>query len=367
MLECGISEANVSVCVSVIQVVQTLTMLLMSKSAENVKNIFLAVAICLFAQVLPLGAMLFISISTGVSIGFKYTLLFITSLILSFFMGLYNILSYKQPYHIMKISEFGKHTALAGVISGVLCAVVSAVISLALNRAPYFGTMTVVSVIGIVLAIVSGSINFGYIPIEVTRNKKGIKKINIFRYKPFYQLLIPNIFRGISMGIFNLTAVIGYHCGILNKATAALLVTLSQIAAILSCLSYVYFASRRKSGFICLVSSVIILIFLPLMTISKSSLMFVVFYFLAFFFINYISNAVPVIVAENIDYNCIGQYTAWRMALYTGGIAIGGALLPILLNFVGGTLTLLICGILMLPCGIGYYLFERLCRKKVKM
>ena len=75
MLECGISEANVSVCVSVIQVVQTLTMLLMSKSAENVKNIFLAVAICLFAQVLPLGAMLFICINNGISIGIKYFLL----------------------------------------------------------------------------------------------------------------------------------------------------------------------------------------------------------------------------------------------------------------------------------------------------
>ncbi len=367
MLESGISEANVSVCVSAIQVAQTVAMLLMSKPAENVKNIFLSIAICLFAQVLPLGAMLFICINTGLSVGFKYVLLFATGLILSVFMGIYSILSYKQPYHIMKISEFGKHTALAGVISGILCAVVSAVISLVLNRFEYFGTMTVVCILGIVLAVVSGGSNFGFVPIEVKENKKTAQKINILRYKPFYQLLIPNIFRGVSMGIFNLTAVIGYHCDILDKATAALLVTLSQIAAIISCLSYVYFASKRKSGIICLISSVVIVIFLPLMTISKSSLMFAVFYFLGFFFINCITHAVPVIVAENIDYNCIGQYTAWRMSLYTGGVAIGGALVPIMLKSVGGTLTLLICGIIMLPCGIGYYLFERQCRKKAKM
>ena len=366
MLECGISEANVSVCVSVIQVVQTVSMLSLAKFAENVKNIFLSVAISLFAHTLPLGAMLFISVNNGVSVGFKYILLFATGLILSLFMGIYNILSYKQPYHIMKISEFGKHTALAGVISGILCALVSALISFALNCYEYFDTMTVVCVLGIILAMVSGFANFGFIPIEVKENKKTAQKIDIFRYKPFYQLLMPNIFRGISMGIFNLTAVIGYHCNILDKANAALIVTLSQIAAIVSCFTYVYFASRRKSGFICLTSSLLILLFLPLMTISKSSLMFALFYFLAFFFINYISNAVPVIVAENIDYECIGQYTAWRMALYTGGIAIGGALVPILLNFVGGTLTLLICAILMLPCGIGYYLFERQCRKKAK-
>lgn len=364
MLECGISEANVSVCVSVIQVAQTVSMLLMAKFAENIKNIFLSLAICLFAQVLPLGAMLFICINTGLSVGFKYVLLFATGLILSLFMGVYSILSYKQPYHIMKITEFGKHTALAGVVSGVLCTVVSAVISFALKRFEYFGTMTTVCIFGIVLAIVSGASNFGFVPLEAKENKKNTQKINILRYKPFYQLLIPNIFRGVSMGIFNLTAVIGYHCRILDMATATLLVTLSQIAAIISCLSYAYFAFKRKNGIICLISSGIMVIFLPLMTISKSSLMFVVFYFLGFFFINHISNAVPVIVAENVDYNCIGQYTAWRMALFTGGVAIGGALVPLLLKFVGGTFTLLICGIIMLPCGIGYYLFERQCRKE---
>ncbi|MBQ4120133.1 MAG: hypothetical protein IJD45_07075 [Clostridia bacterium] len=364
MIECGISEAKVSICVSVIQIVQTLTMLLMSKFAENIKKIFLSVAICLFAQVLPLGAMLFICINDGVSIGIKYVLLFATGLILSFFVGIYSVLSYKQPYHIMKITDYGKVTALAGVISGVLCTLVSAVISFALNGSPYFSTMISVCVFGILLAVVSGAVNFGYVKLDVNQSQKSTKKINIFRYKPFYKLLIPNISRGISMGIFNLTAVIGYHCGILDTATAALLVTISQIAAIISCLTYAYFASRRKNGIICLVSSVVLVMVLPLMTIGQSSLMFKLFYFFGFFFINHITNAVPVIVAENVDYNCIGQYTAWRMALFTGGIAIGGALVPLLLKFVGGTLTLLICGIIMLPCGIGYYSFERQCRKE---
>lgn len=364
MLECGISETKVSLCVSVIQIVQTLTMLLMSKFAENIKNIFSTVAICLFAQVLPLGAMLFICINNGVSVESRYILLFASGLILSFFMGIYSILCYKQPFHIMNISEYGKVTALMGVISGILCTAVSGAISFALKGSPYFSTMSIVCIIGIVLAIVSGAVNFGYVKLNVNQSQKADKKINIFRYKPFYKLLIPNIARGISTGIFNLTAVIGYYCNILDTASAALLVTLSQVAAIVSCLTYAYFASKRKSGMVCLVSSIALVILLPFMTVSKSLLMFELFYFLGFFFLNYITNAVPVIVAENVDYNCIGQYTAWRMALFTGGIAIGGALVPLLLKFAGGTLTLLICGILMLPCGIGYYSFERQSRKE---
>ena len=83
-----------------------------------------------------------------------------------------------------------------------------------------------------------------------------------------------------------------------------------------------------------------------------------------FFFNNYISYGVPVIVAENIDYNCLGQYTAWRMALFTGGVAIGGVLVPILLELIGGSGTLLVSGLAMLPCGVGYYLFDRQCKKK---
>lgn len=91
---------------------------------------------------------------------------------------------------------------------------------------------------------------------------------------------------------------------------------------------------------------------------------FIIFYFISFLFVNYINLAVPVAVAEYIDYNCLGQYTAWRMALFTLGVSLGGLVVPILLNSVGGFVTLLICGITMLPCGIGYYIFEKNRRKK---
>ena len=64
-------------------------------------------------------------------------------------------------------------------------------------------------------------------------------------------------------------------------------------------------------------------------------------------------------VALHVDYNCLGQFTAWRMGIYTLGTAIGGVCVPLLLDLVGGFNTLLIAGITMLVCGVGYYVFDR--------
>ena len=43
----------------------------------------------------------------------------------------------------------------------------------------------------------------------------------------------------------------------------------------------------------------------------------------------------------------------------TLGISVGSLLVPVLLDAVGTTVTLLVGGLAMLPCGIGYFLFER--------
>lgn len=108
-----------------------------------------------------------------------------------------------------------------------------------------------------------------------------------------------------------------------------------------------------------LISSVVFCVISPLMTATTSRAWFYVFYFIAYFFVNYVSYSVPVLVAKHIDYKVLSQYTAWRMALYTLGIAAGGAVVPPLLELIGHTGTLIVCGVSLLPCGIGYYLFER--------
>ena len=365
MLENGISEAKVSLYVSVLQILQTALMLILSKAVENIKNVLKGIAICLWSFLIMLFTMLFICINNGISPNSKYIIIYISSIIFYIFYSVYTILSYKQPHHIMDIRDYGRVTGQAGVYVGVLGTAVTAVITFALGKYKYFTTMTVVVLLGVVFSVVAGLISFVYERKDVKDISKQLDKINIFKYKPFYQLLIPNFMRGVSQGVINLVVVIGYFCKILDSASATLLVTLSQIATLVSCQSYVYFAKKGKNGILALISSIALVVTMPVMVFGGTKAVFAVFYFIAFFFNTYICYSVPTIVAENIDYNCLGQYTAWRNALFTLGIAVGGAMVPFLLSFVGGIGTLIVGGIAMLPCGIGYYIFEN-SQKKMK-
>ena len=109
----------------------------------------------------------------------------------------------------------------------------------------------------------------------------------------------------------------------------------------------------------CLISGIVCLVLFPSIAAGDSKTLFIVFYFIAFVFFNFINNTIPVMVALHIDYNCLGQFTAWRMGIYTLGTAIGGACVPILLKWMGGFNTLLMAGITMLVCSVGYYVFDR--------
>ena len=95
------------------------------------------------------------------------------------------------------------------------------------------------------------------------------------------------------------------------------------------------------------------------MLLGNSQKMFLIVYFTVYLFYNFVNYAVPVLVARNIDYGCIGQYSAWRMALHTVGTAIGSALVPVLHQIIGGVVCLIVCGVLLLICGVCYYRFER--------
>ena len=363
MLECGISEEKVSLCVSVMQVVQTVGMILLSQWADRVKNILGGLAVCFFSFGIPLTALFFLSIHQNLSIDTKYIILFSVCMVFSLFLSVFNILSYKQPHHIMDIRDYGRLTAQSGVMGGILSAACSALITLSLSRFPYFQTMAVVSAAAILFAGICGAINFIYTPVKNDSSHEVQKKVNLFRYKPFYQLLAPNFLRGVSTGILNLITVIGYCCNILDSTTAALLVTVAQVGTLVSCQGYVFIAKKQINGLLCLLSCILMAVTLPCMLIGQNKTVFIVFYIIAYLFYNIVNTTVPIIVAEYIDYNCLGQYTAWRMGLYAFGISIGGILVPLLLEYTGGVGTMICCGILMLPRGIGYYLFERRARK----
>lgn len=359
MLEIGINESKVSFYISAMQVIQTLIMLLISKAVENIKNVFSGLAVAYSAYIPFFAVMLYLCISNGITLETKYIIIFIVGFVLNSFYGVISTLSYKLPHKIMDIKNYGSMIGQSGVISGIACILITAVMSLFIEKFSYFSVMSAVSIAGIVFGFLAVVLCFMFTPISNEIKGNSDIKINIFKYKPFYQLIIPNFMRGFNYGIVNLITVIGYYCNILDSDSASIVAIITHVAMLLSSQSYVFLAKKCANGLLCLISSVIVCIVAPFMVLTGIKSIFYILYFVIFLFVNYISISIPVLVAEKIDYNCLGQYTAWRMALFTFGIGAGGVVVPLLLKYVGAIGTLVVCGIAVLPCGIGYYMFER--------
>lgn len=367
LMESGIGEREVSFYCSALQVFQLTAMLLMSRTADSVKNIRKGVALTM-AAFIPFFVTLFsICTASGILTQMKYAIIFIVSIFLNLALGFHSIFSYKLPHHIMNIKDYGKVSGQAGVVSGIVCMLLSIFMNILLSKYAYFGTMNVFWVLGILMGILTSLLCLKFRTVSDSVSLSVGEKINIFRYKPFYQLIIPNFSRGFSTGILNLITLIGYTCNILDSAEASIIVVLTQAATLLSCQSYSLLIGRYRNGTLLLVSAVIFCIAISFAVVGNSTWIFLACYFLAYFFINHINYAVPVLVANCIDYNCLGQYTAWRMVLHTLGVAVGGACVPFLLEYVGATGALLVCGVTAFPCGIGYYWFEKqVIKQKVK-
>ena len=359
MMECGISDTKVSFYVSFVQILQTAIMFISSKRVENTKNIFVSVALCIILQIPLFAVVLYISVTRSVAPDTAFILIMVASFILSIAQGIKNVAIYKLPHHIIDMKDYGKIMGNSGVIIGVLGVVFTGLLTFVMKRLEYFSVMAVFSAIGISFYLVSGWITMNYHKREPEFLGDVTEKINIFKYRPFYILLIPNLLRGFSAGVFGLAAVVGFSEKVLDSVGAALIVTLSQIATIAGCEAYSLFFSRNRNGIITLISSVAFAIILPFSFSGSSKTIFIVVYIIAYVFYNFVNYAVPVIVARNIDYRCLGQYTAWRMGLHTLGTALGSATVPLFLNLFGGTGTMIVCGITLLPCGICYYLFEK--------
>ena len=68
----------------------------------------------------------------------------------------------------------------------------------------------------------------------------------------------------------------------------------------------------------------------------------------------YIGSLIPV---QLVEYEHMGNYSAWHQAIFVISSALSSALVPFMLNSVGGITTLFVCGISMLMSSIGYYIY----------
>ncbi len=356
LLEMGVVENTVARYISVFQVIQSAAMMLFSLISDRTEKVIKVNALSTLNLLILLIPMLVFSIFSPLR-GIAGVVIFAFGIVSYIVLGFYNVIAYKLPYHIMNMAEYGRITANGGVLHGITGIIVSGAMTYFIGKYEYFDTMTVVLTISALFAVTAFIISSKYKNISLIQKEKKTerKRINIFRYKPFQKLIIPNLTRGIGMGIIGVTVTIGYYFKVIDKVSGGYIVILTNAAVIFSCFLYSRIAKKGRNGKIILISALIALASVSFMLVGKSTVVFLTCYGIGYFAINLLGQAIPVQVTEIIDYDVIGQYTAWRMMLLTIGTAIGGFIAVPVAEKSGGVFVLFLAGLMFLITGIGYF------------
>ena len=150
--------------------------------------------------------------------------------------------------------------------------------------------------------------------------------------------------------------VIGYSAGILDKSSAATFAVILQVAAMAGCFIYAFIAQKINDGKLIFLSSIAVAVLTPFMMVGKSKIVFFTVFFFANIAFNFIAYGVPTAVTKIVHYNCIGQYSAWRMVIHTLGVAVGGVAVTYLMELFGIYVTLIIAGACQVVSGAAYYI-----------
>ena len=383
MLESGISGQQVSIYTAVIQIVQAATMLLCSPLVERSRNLIRMNVVSQVGLIPTMVAMFLIALYVQMPVPLKYGLMLGSGVIAYVTFGVMGILEYKLPYRIFDIRNYGEVVSVAGVFSGAASLATSTLFSWCISRYDFFRVVMVFMVVGLVMLILSMVVGLSYEDIE---GQPGISQFenrnteqtgedvsggnrpsrSIFAYLPFKQLLIPNFIRGFSSGTFAILTTIGYYYSILNAESASWLVIITNVLTMVTCFVYAKISRKNKDPELILLSSLIMLLSMGCILLGKNTAVFLMFFAVGMIFKTFIDFACPVVVTKIVDYEMIGRFSSWRMALYMAGAALAGVALVPMLETLGGEVTMLINGAGFVVTGVGYYLAGKKDMKKAE-
>ncbi len=359
LLESGVGEHAVSVLESTILIIQSLVMAVSSRMVEKMKNILNSYAVTTTLRGIVILPMLLLCVVRGVSAWLVFTVVVVFKFIGTLFDGVYSVVCYKLPYHVIEMKDYGRMTALGELMSGVFATALSASVAYLNARIGFFNGMKYVLCFGLV------SLILGFFIIRSTKQTESYKanvrntqtdsKESIFHYKPFYLLLIPNFCRGICTGVLNVALVIGYHFKIIDGSNAFIVTVILQITTILGTILYAFLCNKILDGTMILAASALVLAAMPFMA-NLGMGVFLTALFVARLATVIIGIAIPVAVVKIVNYTYIGRYSAWRMIVHTLGTALGSGTAIVMTDALGGITAMLISGLCMVLCGVAYYI-----------
>lgn len=365
LLESGIDKQTVMYYLSAVQAIQVCVMFLFSTVVDKLKKIMQLYSLTVLLQITMFVSLSFICIFTNLPQSTKTVIIFSAGIITNIDQAILNILTFKAPYYYLDMKKIGNIQGATGAVCGIGGVIVSSLLILFTSNFKYHSVMLVFFIIGIVLIAVSFLfiLRIKYHTPELPAKNAGHKKINLFKYKPFYVLLLPNLLRGLNSGIFVATMTIGFSLGITDSGSSATLTVIMQSAYIIGSFVFSRLSAPRKNVKIAFISSIFLVVFMPLM-MSGNLILFYSMYFLSSICVSFIDGSIPCVVIELVDYEYMGQFSSYRLLLHTLGISISGLVALPLIDVLGGVGTMIFSSSCQLISGTVYYLLAKNIYKK---
>lgn len=371
MLESGISAGLVSVYTGVIQITQAAAMILLAPRVEKARSLIRLNAMSSLGLIPMFLTVFLLCVRQGIPVNTRYLLMTAAGIIAYIAYAVIGIIEYKLPYSIIDMKHYGEVVSIAGMFIGLASLLPSVLLSFFIRRFDYFRCMQFFILAGLVLLVLSIFVGLSYEDISVQNlasqslaesdriNKQPEKKISLFTYPPFVKLFLPNLLRGYATGTFGLMTTVGYYYGIINAESASWMAIAGYVMVMLGCVIYARMSRFRKDGWIILISSILLCLCMPLMMFTKSPVVYLLLYAAGTLFRDFVDYACPVAITYIVDYEVMGQFSSWRLALYMGGGALAGVALVPMLEHLGGPLTMMINGAAFVVMGLGYFLMMR--------
>ena len=357
LLQAGFTAQEVYAFNSLIQIAQVIMMIAMTFLSGRIKNVKLVTALSYLSLSVLTLTFLLGAINPNL-FGKAYVIaVFVIAGISYMGVGLYTILSYCLPYYIIDMKEYGKMTGLGVLLSGASSFALSFVYTFAVSKFDYMKSMICFFILTLICFVLTTVICLSLKEIENRGEKTETKKedlIAIFKNKSTYILLFPNFARGIAAGIIGVITVIAFSNNIVNEQTSSYINIAMQIAMFAGNALYVMLYKKIPPRTLMLISTVGILVFLPL-CMRGGLIWFLITFFIAYLFRMVIDTSIPVVVTEIIPKNQIGAYTSIRMLIFTAAQAVATLIISPLLEIIGHTGILIFAGAMQFICGFAYW------------
>ncbi len=362
LTELGVPPKPIGIFTSLLSVVNVLTNIGFSAFADRCKNVKRTISLLY----LPIGGCFLLLIplclAEGLEGGTVFILTAVVCLVQMLFITMHTVLEYKLPYSIIDVRQYGQFMSAGGIITGIASTAASYILSELLGRYSYFTVLSVGFGVGGVCTVLAAVINSTLdtsrgtqlAPTPERQQQEGVFAGlgRLLKEPSFRRLLLPNLLRGVHMGMLNVAAVVAIACGF-HTETASRLVTVAFLGNILGSLAYMFASRHMESRKLCLTGSIVTClgVLMPLC----SDTVFLGLYFVTVIGKIMVDYAVPSQVYAMIDPDIACLYQTWRLIITTAGSVLSAAVSGFFIESISVTGFLVLASLCQLVSGFCYF------------